>query len=50
MVDEDSVLQWYGSEASKSGSPAEVKLSERAAKFVDWLQEAEEESSDEDSD
>ncbi|KAG2226075.1 hypothetical protein INT45_011692 [Circinella minor] len=50
MVDEDSVLQWYESDASKSGSPAEVKLRERAAKFVDWLQEAEEESSDEDSD
>ncbi|KAI9498624.1 nucleotide-diphospho-sugar transferase [Zychaea mexicana] len=50
IVEEESVLRWYASDASKNGSSAEVKLRERAAKFVDWLQEAEEESSDDDED
>ncbi|KAI8145758.1 nucleotide-diphospho-sugar transferase [Fennellomyces sp. T-0311] len=50
VVEEDSVLKWYTSDASKNVSPAELKLRERASKFVDWLQEAEEESSEEDDD
>lgn len=47
VVEEDAVLKWFATDASKTGSPAELKLREKAVKFVDWLQEAEEESSDE---
>ncbi|SAM05978.1 hypothetical protein [Absidia glauca] len=49
VVEEEAVMEWYTSDISKSGSPAEVKLREKAAKFVEWLNEAEEES-EEDSD
>ncbi|CDS06747.1 hypothetical protein LRAMOSA09274 [Lichtheimia ramosa] len=50
VVEEDSILKWYATDASKSGSAAELALRERASKFINWLQEAEEESSEEDSD
>ncbi|KAF7724274.1 hypothetical protein EC973_001175 [Apophysomyces ossiformis] len=51
VVEEDAVMRWYNSEASKSGNPAEVKLREKATKFIEWLNEAEEEdSSDEEED
>ncbi|KAI8332925.1 nucleotide-diphospho-sugar transferase [Chlamydoabsidia padenii] len=50
VVEEEAVMEWYTSDISKSGSPAEVKLREKATKFVEWLTEAEEEESEEDSD
>ncbi|KAI9316229.1 nucleotide-diphospho-sugar transferase [Dichotomocladium elegans] len=47
VVEEESILKWYTSDASKSTSPAELSLREKATKFINWLQEAEEESSEE---
>ncbi|KAL0075184.1 nucleotide-diphospho-sugar transferase [Phycomyces blakesleeanus] len=49
VVDEDAVMKWYTSEAAKSGTPAERKLREKSTAFIEWLNDAEEES-DEDSD
>ncbi|KAI9478110.1 MAG: hypothetical protein EXX96DRAFT_237454 [Benjaminiella poitrasii] len=48
IVEEDAIRNWYNSDKSKS-NPAEIKLRERATKFIEWLDEAEEES-DEESD
>lgn len=41
-------MKWYNSDFSKSGSAAEIKIREKATKFVEWLNEAEEESEDSD--
>ncbi|KAI7903357.1 uncharacterized protein BX663DRAFT_453878 [Cokeromyces recurvatus] len=48
IVEEDAIRTWYESDKSKA-NPAEMKLREKASKFIEWLDEAEEES-DEDSD
>lgn len=50
VVEEDSVFRWYASDISKNGTPSEVKLREKATKFIDWLREADEESSEEEDD
>lgn len=49
-MEEDSVFRWYASDISKNGTPSEVKLREKATKFIDWLREADEESSEEEDD
>ncbi|KAI8066716.1 nucleotide-diphospho-sugar transferase [Gongronella butleri] len=49
VIEEDAVMTWYSTSASKDGSAEELKLRERATKFIEWLNEAEEES-EEDSD
>ncbi|KAI8369361.1 nucleotide-diphospho-sugar transferase [Radiomyces spectabilis] len=46
IIEEDAIMQWYDSEASQNGSAAEIALREKATKFIDWLNEAEEEDSD----
>ncbi|CAO3623356.1 unnamed protein product [Cunninghamella echinulata] len=48
VIEEEAIMQWYNSDISKSGTAAEVKIREKAAKFVEWLNEAEEESEDSD--
>ncbi|CAO3660958.1 unnamed protein product [Rhizopus stolonifer] len=47
FVEEDAIRIWYKSESSKA-TPVEAKLRERATKFIEWLDEAEEEDSDDD--
>ncbi|KAI7864603.1 nucleotide-diphospho-sugar transferase [Spinellus fusiger] len=44
VIEEEAVMMWYTSEASKSGTAAEKKLREKSTVFVEWLNEAEEES------
>ncbi|KAI8086594.1 nucleotide-diphospho-sugar transferase [Halteromyces radiatus] len=50
VIEEEAVMEWYTSDISKSGSPTEIKLREKATKFVEWLTEAEEESEEESDD
>ncbi|CAO3668495.1 hypothetical protein G6F70_008717 [Rhizopus microsporus] len=45
VVEEDAIRAWYNSESSRS-NPLESKLRDRATKFIEWLDEAEEEDSD----
>ncbi|ORX61897.1 hypothetical protein DM01DRAFT_1379780 [Hesseltinella vesiculosa] len=49
VIEEDAVMTWYTTGASKDGNAEELKLRDKATKFVEWLNEAEEES-EEDSD
>ncbi|KAI9243531.1 nucleotide-diphospho-sugar transferase [Sporodiniella umbellata] len=49
FVEEDAIRTWYASDEAKA-DPEEAKLREKATKFIEWLDEAEEEDSDEDSD
>ncbi|KAL1924486.1 uncharacterized protein VTP21DRAFT_4140 [Calcarisporiella thermophila] len=50
VLDEDSILAWYYSETSKSGSAAERQLRDKAIVFIKWLEEAEEEDDDDEED
>ncbi|KAG1000464.1 hypothetical protein G6F57_001436 [Rhizopus arrhizus] len=47
FVEEDAIRIWYNSESSKA-NPTESKLREKATKLIEWLDEAEEEDSDDD--
>ena len=49
IVEENAIRKWFNSELSKN-TPAEIKIREKAVKFVEWLDEAEEESDEEESD
>jgi translation initiation factor eIF-2B subunit epsilon len=48
VVEEDAIFKWYGSDRSKQLGPAATALREKASVIIKWLQEAEEEDSDED--
>lgn len=48
IVEEEAIRAWYNSDLSKA-TPAESKLREKATKFIEWLDEAEEESEEEES-
>ncbi|KAG2177536.1 hypothetical protein INT44_008048 [Umbelopsis vinacea] len=48
VVEEDAIFRWYGSDRSKQLGPSATALREKATVFIKWLQEAEEEDSDED--
>ncbi|KAG2171432.1 hypothetical protein INT43_009093 [Umbelopsis isabellina] len=48
VVEEDAIFKWYNSDRSKQlGSPA-TSLREKATAMIKWLEEAEEEDSDDD--
>jgi translation initiation factor eIF-2B subunit epsilon len=48
IVEEDAIFRWYGSDRSKQLGPSATALREKASVFIKWLQDAEEEDSDED--
>ncbi|KAI8976815.1 hypothetical protein BDB01DRAFT_802670 [Pilobolus umbonatus] len=49
IVEEDAIRVWYASDKSRA-TPALTKLREKATKFIEWLDEAEEESEEESDD
>jgi translation initiation factor eIF-2B subunit epsilon len=48
VVEEDAIFKWYGSERSKQLGNSATLLREKATAIIKWLEEAEEEDSDED--
>ena len=50
VVEEDAIFKWYGSERSKQLGVASSSLRDKATAIIRWLEEAEEEDSDEDDD
>jgi translation initiation factor eIF-2B subunit epsilon len=50
VVEEDAIFKWYSSDRSKQLGPSSSMLRDKASVVIRWLQEAEEEDSDEEDD
>ncbi|KAJ2958430.1 hypothetical protein NQZ79_g5982 [Umbelopsis isabellina] len=48
VVEEDAIFKWYNSDRSKQLSSSATSLREKATAMIKWLEEAEEEDSDDD--
>jgi translation initiation factor eIF-2B subunit epsilon len=46
VVEEDAIFKWYNSDRSKQLGSSATSLREKATAMIKWLEEAEEEESD----